>query len=626
MNYILKNTIFRVGALVLVLILPMVSYLHPQQEHEKIVEEVSVDWWQVPVFAVDKSGNPVTDLEPGDIQVRLNGRQIPAFTLHKRSFSVTKQAKDQAAEEPADKQLSIKKNNLLFFLFDRALSSETSINQAKKIAEKIILDTEEDTRFFVLTIDTFAGLEYVGEGSGENKNQLMEMIKKKVKKKKTHRYTNFGELISNAGKYEPGEFGFFMDSSSLWSQRKSMGFFNAFETLYLVLNSIQDNKFIYLFSEGMPNYIFQRIARLSTDIYKHYFKKIGGYLSRGGAVIFIINPTEMLRYSGTLSGKHSLNFLAQESGGTYLEGTDEKIVAQLENMHRAYYEVYFPDLPQLKGPTRKISIKSKRKGIKIHSLRTLEKRKQYAQMNPIEKEMLVLNLVTQPDNSLIKGKIAAYNARIVKTKKSKKGVTYTITLPPGFLHRSIELYKVWLTVDEKEMARVEKIEKESLSPKKNSLKIPFLFTRDKKQKGKNKEKTKGETRAYFVLVNQGQEPVRALVHGIGLYQEDPQLLELKKKKTAAKGKKSGQAISAEEMTRILQGAADYCQRLKQSAFHFYCREKIHETRNPLAKRNFVLRQIRAWEKLQIKSYLFGYRLIKQGNKIIEERDWISLLN
>ncbi|MGD2092473.1 MAG: hypothetical protein PVH61_40275 [Candidatus Aminicenantes bacterium] len=69
------------------------------------------------------------------------------------------------------------------------------------------------------------------------------------------------------------------------------------------------------------------------------------------------------------------------------------------------------------------------------------------------------------------------------------------------------------------------------------------------------------------------------------------------------------------MNHILQGAADYCQRLKQSVFHFYCREKIVETRMPLSRIDKT--------KFQIKSYLFGYRLIKQGNQIIEERDWIS---
>jgi hypothetical protein len=190
---------------------------------------------------------------------------------------------------------------------------------------------------------------------------------------------------------------------------------------------------------------------------------------------------------------------------------------------------------------------------------------------------------------------------------------------------------------------MEKMEKESLYPQKDRIKIQFQFPGSKKQKEKEKE-TAGETRAYFVLVNRGTEPARASVHGIELYREDPQLLELEKKKTAAKAKKSGQAISAEEMNHILQGAADYCQRLKQSAFHFYCREKIVESRAtltktgtyqtdissgphvedmPISARRHPFKSDKGKGKTTIKDYLFGYRLIKQGNQIKEERDWIS---
>jgi hypothetical protein len=441
-----------------------------------------------------------------------------------------------------------------------------------------------------------------------------------------------------------------------------MGFLYSFETLYFFLNSIEDNKFIYFFTEGMSASILTAGRSLAgtRGMYNYYFKKVAKYLNRSGALLFIINTMGVDQYhsnvtrtqltentattTSELPGEDSLHFLTKESGGTYLEGTHEKIVERLENMHRAYYEISFPDLPQLKGAIRKVSIKSKRKGIKIHSLHTLEKRKHYTQMNPIEKEMLVLNLVTQPDNTLIKGKISAYNARVDKTKKSKTHLTYTVTLPPGYLQQHIDLYKVWLAVNDQGMARLEKMEKESLYPRKNRINIQFQFPGSKKEKEKEKE-IAGETRAYFVLVNRGTEPARALVHGIELYQEDPQLLELEKQKTAAKAKKSGQAISAEEMNHILQGAADYCQRLKQSAFHFYCREKIVETRIPLSKgrgikmnvenlnideatlttrrRHGIVRAPPRKVYTQVKTYLFGYRLIKHGSKINEERDWIS---
>ena len=601
----------------IIIILPVFA----QQEHEKIVEEVSVSWWQVPVFAVDKSGNPVTDLEPKDIQVRLNGQQVPSFTLYKRSFAVTEPGKDMKSAQ----QFPIKKNKVLFLLFDQALSSGTFTSLAKIIAKKIIKDAETDTRFVVMAIDSFSGLVYIGEGGGDNKDQLIEMIEKNVTRKRNLRHIPildfFAGLQHDSGKHAKYEgkdaFLYLFESASKWNKRKSMGFFFAFETLSLFLNSIEDNKFIYLFSGGLSNLIMERSSRNlggERGKYFNHFKNAANSLSRSGAVIFIINPIGVFTNNTIVSGKDSLIVLARESGGTYLEGTNEKILEQLENMHRAYYEISFPDLPQLKGPTRKISIKSKRKGIKIHSLRTLEKRKQYDQMNSVEKEMLVLNLITQPQNTLINRKIHAYNARIDKTKKTKKNMIYTVTLPPGYLQHHIDLYKVWLAVNDQGMARLEKMEKESLYPSKNRVKIQFQFPGSQKQKEKDKE-IPGETRAYFVLVKGGTDPARASVHGIEPYREDPQLLELEKKRTAAKAKKSRQAISAEEMNHILQGAADYCRRLKQSVFHFYCREKIVETRMPLSRIDKT--------KFQIKNYLFGYRLIKQGDQIIEERDWIS---
>jgi VWFA-related protein len=672
MKYILKNVMSGVGVLALALIFLMVSFLYSQQEHEKIVEEVSVDWWQVPVFAVDKSGNPVTDLEQGDIQVQLNGRQIPGFTLHKRSFSVIKREKEKKDEMPAAKQPPIQKNKVLFFLFDRSLSSETSIKRAKNIAKKIVAEAVEDVRFVVLTIDAFAGLVYVGEGSGSNKDRLLKLLEKEVKEKQNKRIVDPSEIMVNietakigGSKYSEGDTVLFKENISKYYKRKSMGFFYSFEAFYFFLNSIADNKFIYFFTEGMSNSILASGGSLAGNrgMYYYYFRQLADYLSRSGALVFIINTMGVDQYHSNvtqtqltentaatiseLPGEDSLRFLTRESGGAYLEGTHGKIVERLENMHRAYYEISFPDLPQLKGTARKVSIKSKRKDIKIHSLHALEKRKHYTQMNPVEKEILVVNLVTQPDNSLIKSTISAYNARVDKTKKSKNHLTYTVTLPPGYLQQHIDLYKVWLAVNDQGMARLEKMEKESLYPQKNRIKIQFQFPGSKKQKEKEEE-IAGETRAYFVLVNRGTKPACAAVHGIELYQEDPLLLELEKKKTSAKAKKSGQSISAEEMNHILQGAADYCQRLKQSAFHFYCREKIVETRIPLSEgrikklnvENLDIDEARLTTRprygivrapsrriyTQVKSYLFGYRLIKQGNKINEERDWISSSN
>jgi hypothetical protein len=93
------------------------------------------------------------------------------------------------------------------------------------------------------------------------------------------------------------------------------------------------------------------------------------------------------------------------------------------------------------------------------------------------------------------------------------------------------------------------------------------------------------------------------------------------------------------MKRILTGAADYCDRLKKSAFHFFCVEDIVETHKPLSSgqqtqqditvdnivknQNRTLRNIRQTLYTRIGKYEFTYRLIKQGRKINEEREWVS---
>ena len=162
MKHSLNFTVVVINVFILAAVLSL--GLFSQQDQERIVEEVSVNWWQVPVFAVDKAGNPVTDLEAGDIEVRLNGQSVPAFTLNKREFDVTEIKAGATAEKPAAAPPPpLLKEKAVFLLFDLALSSEASTTEAKKIAKKIIMDTKEDTHFFIMKIDAFAGLLYVAE-------------------------------------------------------------------------------------------------------------------------------------------------------------------------------------------------------------------------------------------------------------------------------------------------------------------------------------------------------------------------------------------------------------------------------------------------------------------------------
>jgi len=656
--------------LMVILFLLIVTMSFPQ-EQKKIIEEVSVSWWQVPVFAIDKDGNPVTDLKKEDVEVYLDGGKMPGFSLNKRNYTVTEK-KYEPVEAPTAEQVPFIKKKVVLLLFDLTLSGELSSHRAKKVAEKIVKESDDETRFFVLTIEAYSGLVFLGEGSGKNKDELINLINTKVNEKKNRRKPNFTEMIGEElmiakgavpgrwSKYEAEDYPLFIESVSKPYKRTSMGFLYAFETLYFLLNSIEDNKFIYLFSEGLSKSILTSNRSLAGErgMYDFYIKRIGKYMNRCGAVFFVINTMGVDQYMSTettgymrgggqmpssqsaISGEEMLHMLTKNSSGTYMEGTGQDIVEKLHKIGRAYYEVSFPDPPQLEGLKRKVNIVSKRKGVKIISLKHLEKRKHYTQLNSVEKDMLALNLVTQPPSTIIKSKIEPFNAQIEKTKKNKKHITYNVTLPSSISSKEIDLYKIWLRIDDQDTAQVEKIEKEKIHTGKKNLKIEFSLSpaKDKKDKNEKKAPEPGELKTYFVIVNSRLNPARAYVHGIELYDDDPELLKMEEKEISRQ-RKSGEAYSPQEMQTILRGAADYCERLKRSAFHFYCREKILETRIPLTgaenqipevkisdmKRGVVrtMDEMRNKAYTQVKGYLFGYRLIKKGDSVKESRDFIA---
>ena len=617
---------------------PVVS----QEAEEPIVEEVQVTWRQVPVFAVDKAGRPVRDLKPGDIKVILNGQPLTRFDLQKRTFSITEKGWSDYRQPPGKEQ-AVDNGKIMVLLFDNSMSSQVFIQRAKDIAKKVVLGAEENTRLIIMSLEPLMGLNYIGEAitTLPNKTQLLEMIKKNITPKANNRFIRRTEILLGemgivpyVGGWRPGTRDF--------HKRINAVYFDAFKSLYFYLNSIKENKMIYFFSEGIPNSAIENIKGGASE-YTLLLEEMARDLGACGAVLFLINTmgvdqhtssyqsmldtTELIGSSSLLSGENMLRYMAVKSGAAYMEGVPDEIVERLENMHLAYYEISFPDPPQQKGNTIEITIKANQPDIIIYSLRSLEKQKLYADMNDVEKNMLMLNLITV--NPLVEGKMQAYNARTAKVKKGKKAVVYNIHIPPSYMNKTIDLYKYWVRNNQE----VIHAEKETVQPKSDKLEIQFSM---EQLKEKEKQKGPGKIETYFVMVDGAVNTAR--VHGMDLYEEDPELPELAET-SVAQIPAGSKTIAAGELQRILQGAADYCDRLKKSAFHFYCQEKILETRIPLSdaeseapdidlisqkkKADVALYQLQTKAYSNVKGYVFGYRLIKQGSRIKEERDWIS---
>jgi len=69
-----------------------------------------------------------------------------------------------------------------------------------------------------------------------------------------------------------------------------------------------------------------------------------------------------------------------------------------------------------------------------------------------------------------------------------------------------------------------------------------------------------------------------------------------------------------EMTVILDGAAGYCEKLRQAAFHYFCTEKVVET-------NGWIHYDRKYNR--VGKFTFDYQLLKKKNEIQEQRKLIS---
>ena len=103
--------------------------------------------------------------------------------------------------------------------------------------------------------------------------------------------------------------------------------------------------------------------------------------------------------------------------------------------------------------------------------------------------------------------------------------------------------------------------------------------------------------------------------------------------------KNKSTIKPGEMKRILDGAADYCEKIEKSAFHFFCYEKVSETRTPLSSSGNIsplidqsfsssagrrdLAAIRGKAYTQNYKYVNTYRLIKIKDTIKEVRKPVS---
>jgi outer membrane lipoprotein-sorting protein len=94
-----------------------------------------------------------------------------------------------------------------------------------------------------------------------------------------------------------------------------------------------------------------------------------------------------------------------------------------------------------------------------------------------------------------------------------------------------------------------------------------------------------------------------------------------------------QTIEQKQLKPILEKTCDYCEKLKGLALHFVCEEKIQEKTYTFNKtwaiarhdkmRGYKLMEDLKVDKVNTKSYVYDYQMIKKGEEFKEKRNLLS---
>ena len=414
---------------------------------EMVKEEVSVNWWIVPLFAIDRGENPVLNLTNADVALLVDGRAITDFQIAKQNVvGSTVVAKGQPAPVPAVRKVA-------FLIFDVALSGHQTISNSKLIAKDILQNADPEIRFGIVVIDAVRGLELISSPQSDRK-ALLDMLETKVIPNpnsapyyKMQVIVDADKAINPEGKaqkkYTPAEIEWFAEQFSRTYIPKINNFFESFESFYYLVAGIQEKKIFYLFSQGLTN---DGMELISKDLFVRRIQETADFLNRAGGIVFIVDSVSVLQSAGDpASGEHSLRLMADESGGKYLRGETQRIAERIVNFNRAFYEIAFPAPRTREASSLHVKIKSNRRGLEIYSPSLLALPKAMVDMNEYEVEVLIQQCLrgTLPLN----GGYTLYREGIVFQGLYGEGgqKAVSLRLPQPLLDRELDAF--WIGYD-----------------------------------------------------------------------------------------------------------------------------------------------------------------------------------
>lgn len=446
---------------------------------EPLPHQVAVNVKLIPIFAVDDDGSPVYDLKKEDLDFYVNGK--PTKILHLKPYDFGKAEKGKKGKEWLQKE----PDRVIIIIVDQVFNGWKGIRKAKDIAAGIVKKASAGDFFIILTNTPSGGLKYIA-GPDNNTKELLakiDSLQQLPSQRLNSLYSSLGlpdvndiqsgrtsevDVIMGRNRNRPmrddrdrgkirdlfgltGEPGIIAEK--LQYNADIQRFSYALSQFKYALKTIEKPKIVFLVSRGVARQSFTKkfdakdlTQQVSFDIFLfNYFKTISKAVNEGGSVLYTVNSQKVIEsIDRGESGEVSLEEMARGSGGEYFTGTDPvELANQLTRTLSAYYELVFTPKKEM-GQLMKITIKCKRPGIHVHSVKHSEIERPYHTMSTVQKKLFALNVVNGGNWSRMVAKIEKAKFKNIEKEKTRDNIIYTklVKLPEGLKNQEVDIFLI----------------------------------------------------------------------------------------------------------------------------------------------------------------------------------------
>jgi VWFA-related protein len=433
-------------------------------QEDPITHEVSVDVVLVPIFITGPDDNPVFDLKKEDFKVKANGIPVQIAQFIQFNFEHQQEVVEKVTVGKKKKEIK-QPSRAVFIIIDSVFTGHFGYRRAITTAIDIIKSSSPGDMIVVMENRAGAEPRHIA-GPDESKESIINKIKKLRLPtgkwdKSLHQSRAWNPEADTVAFDMVHSSAIFEDLANLVKYREQLAYknqvhqFGAFLSRFkYVLKTISRPKVVFLISQGIANAAFKNLsapksvqrpdvsanALLRTEKRvneKHEdremrmfvdLQKIVKAVNDGGSILYTINPGRA-RYDEDASGEMSMRYLAHESGGEYVAGSDSnEIIKKLKKITSAYYELAFLVTPDMERNID-LEITCKRKGIKVNTFKRTERRKPYYHMDKVEKKLFALNMVTGGSWSRMLGKVVRVKYRSLRNDNTGSGNATMIEVP-----------------------------------------------------------------------------------------------------------------------------------------------------------------------------------------------------